>query len=233
MLHGCTSVLQEARRRAAPGTLTVLFAPRVESWAVQQQAETNGVDGEACSLGASPPPLQGMQPLAMQLPHRSVGRCRPPVAQACLLPCSLARSPVNVKRALCLAAVQHVHRPGRVHCRASWTCSRQQVLKRPPRSSPSGGGGRSHCCLAQLTMLVGAAIALRQLPVHQRRPRPGPSWSTHCAAGRKALLSCCWRPAMCRSAHCLRSSADALPAEADRCAGLQEMCGLAGRNEVR
>lgn len=82
MLHGCTSVLQEARRRAAPGTLTVLFAPRVESWTVQQQAATDDVDGEACSFGTSLPPLQGMQPLAMQLPHRSVGRFWPPVAQA-------------------------------------------------------------------------------------------------------------------------------------------------------
>lgn len=32
-LDGCTTILQEARRRAVPGALTVLYMPRLEAWA--------------------------------------------------------------------------------------------------------------------------------------------------------------------------------------------------------
>lgn len=67
-------MLREARRCAAPGTLTVLCAPRIEAWAVRQPAEdADAAGGDEAGLGASPPPLRGMRSLELQMPHRSVG----------------------------------------------------------------------------------------------------------------------------------------------------------------
>lgn len=74
VLEGCTTVLREARRCATPGTLTVLYAPRIEAWAVRQLAEdADAAYGDDSGLGASLPPLQGMRSLDLQMSHSPPG----------------------------------------------------------------------------------------------------------------------------------------------------------------
>lgn len=82
------AVLREARRRASPGALTVVYAPRLEAWAASRRQpadpDSESADGEGTVLVAGTQqrpgdasPLRGMQDIELQLPRsprRGAGR---------------------------------------------------------------------------------------------------------------------------------------------------------------